>query len=186
MGRAITRADFESVFKQFSEMAVKAFNEDGEAQPMLFCITLDDEPGSIKEFNPVHPGSVVQFYQNGDDGKDMLSEVIKLLTTPGSPIRIGLQEAGAAMPDIVVQIAEAWIAAAPKPIKDVEALYDKHKSIEHFPGRKEVILVALHTTGYSAIGTCPILENPRRAEPGALAPIDIRTIGRLSMTNAAA
>jgi hypothetical protein len=181
MGRVITQADFEVVFKEFASNAVKAFNEEGEALPMLFCITLGDEPGSIEQFNPVHPASVIEFYRNGEKGKDMLGEVIHLLTTPGSPVRIGLHEAGAAMPDIVVQISEAWMADQAMPEKDLDALYDKHESIEHFPGRKEIIFIALHTTGHTTMGLCPILDNPRHAEVGKLM-LDRQWIGRMCMT----
>jgi hypothetical protein len=182
MGRAITRADFEAVFASFAPDAVDIFNADGKVNPMLFCVTLGAQSGEISAMGAFDPDFVAGFYNDRTGrGKDVLRVFIQGLTTPGSPMRAAMQEDQHLLPDIVVQISEAWMGTATS-AEHWAALKAKYGSVEHVPGRTEGILIALHSSGYSTLGSCPILGNPRRAELGTLTTEDGVFTGRLSMT----
>lgn len=186
MGRQITRADVKAVFDDFAPRAVGAFQDDGEAYPQVFYISLGAEPGSIRQFVAMHPAQLAVFMQ-GSEGKDVLGEVIRELLKPGSFLRKQVHEQGLFMPDIVVQIAEGW-TAFPEKGKEKEFMESQklYKGVADRPDRREGIFIFIHQHGRSDIGWCPILENPRRAEIGEVISLDEhwRSCGRLSMDNA--
>jgi hypothetical protein len=188
MPRQITRADFEAVYKQYADKAIKRFNLTGNHPPQLFTVKLGKEPGQIERsgsLNRLAP----QFF-NGTMHKDVLRLLLQQLTTPGSEIRKVAGALGVVVPDIVVQINEIWLAknAYPEGMSPEEARKQARKQADEGPrpserpDREEGIAVWLHTQGYTTAGLCPILDKPRRhAELAALPPEETLFEGRFSM-----
>jgi hypothetical protein len=185
MGRAIERADLEAVWQKIAPQAVEDFNKNGEVSPKLFMLTLGSEVGEVRGFGAVDPGLIHQFFhQEQAHGKDAMAILMRLLLTPGSPIREAMLEQGVPLPDVLVQISEAWSQnVMGKTKEEAEAQYNKYGSIEAMPDRTECVAVFLHIHGYSTMGMCPIKDNPRHAELGQLAPVDGTFTGRFSMTS---
>ncbi|MGF6641792.1 hypothetical protein [Paraburkholderia sp. MM6662-R1] len=185
MGRAIERADFEAVWERTASTAVEDFNRNGEVSPKLFMLTLGDEPGEVRSFGVLDPALIHAFFKRETDhGKDAMAALLRLLLTPDSPMRKAMRKHGASPPDVLVQVNEAWVNNRQGKTKEqVEAEYEKYGSVEAMPDRTECVWIGLHTHGYSTMGICPILDNPRRAEIGKLAPPDGTFTGRFSMTS---
>lgn len=184
MARPVTREDVEAVFDDFAPRVVKCFEDDGEAHPMLFYITLGEERGSIEEFAAMHPAQL-HMLMSGEAGKDMLGIFIRDALKPGSSMREQMHAQGVRLPDIVVQISEGWTAVSTAENREeFEELSRKHKGVSTRPDRKEGIFLLIHQHGHSDLGWCPILENPRRAEIGSLiSPPDAGSAGRFSTEN---
>jgi hypothetical protein len=185
MGRAIERVDFEAVWQAMAPQAVADFNENGEVSPKLFMLTLGGEPGEIRQFAVMDPALIHRFFHKKEArGKDAMSILMRLLLTPGSPMRGAMLDQGMPLPDILVQISEAWTQNVKgKTKEEAEAEYNRYGSVEAMPDRTECVLVALHAHGYSTMGMCPIRDNPRHAELGKLAPPEGTIVGRFSMTS---
>lgn len=181
MGRQITRADVQAAFDQFAPRAVATFNDDGVTYPQVFYLTLDAEPGSIKQFAAMHPVQVRELMAS-NRSKNELGRIIRLALRPGSDVRKQIHAKHLFLPDLVIHISEAWFAASPPGKQDEFAKsIDDYKGVADRPDRQEAIAVFIHQHGRTDVGTCPILENPRRAELGKLlTPEDARSEGRFS------
>jgi hypothetical protein len=186
MPREIVRADFEALFRLYGDKAVKRFNLTGNHPPQLYSVKLGKEPGSIEKTMSLN--KVAPMFHNGASNKNMLREMLKQLTTPGSEIRKMAGAMGVIAPDIVVQINEAWFAQDIRPEGMSVDEFKAFKAREHVPpserpDREEKIAVFLHAYNYTTMGDCPIVDKPKRhAVMGELLPEGGKFTGRLSMT----
>jgi hypothetical protein len=186
MGREIVRADFKALFDEFAPIAVQGFNQLGEHPPMLIFVKLGKEPGEIQNYDVLGRELTHMFFANAQ-GKRNLAHFLREMTTPGSPIRTMAHEFGLQLPDMVVQICEIWLGAEIRRKNETAEEFQKRADAQPLPSerpdRREAILLAFHTTNYSTMGLCHIVENPRRCELGELQAEGGKMIGPLSMTH---
>lgn len=183
MPRPITHADFEAVFKVYADKAVKHFNMTGEHPPQLFAVKLGKQPGELERTQSLHKVAAHAFSSGGS--KDAFAGVLRELTTPGSDLRKAAAAMGAVIPDIVVQINEAWVAheTRPKGVRTSDFLKQQRTPPSERPDRGEVILIVLHTTGFSTMGMCAISDTPTRHAAISVTPEETAVMtGRMSMT----
>jgi hypothetical protein len=184
MPREIVRADFDALFKLYADKAIKRFNLTGKHPPQLYSVKLGKEPGSIAQtgaLNRIAP----MFFGDGDFNKDHFRVLLQELTTPGSTIRKAAGAFGFVVPDIVVQINEVWYATETKPagMTPGEAAKLEYVPPSERPDRQEAVAVFLHAYHFTTMGSCPIVDKPKRhAVMGELFGEDGKFVGRLSMT----
>lgn len=161
MPRPPTEDDFRLIYDSLAQKAVENFNAHGELVPVILEVVLN-EPGKLPQVTPVNPAFVFEMFNEGAAGMERLGQLVRLALTRGSPMREAMVSAGVTPPDLLVQINEAWVRSVTgKSPHDVPR--DGIPPSEH-PDRKEAILVLIHTPEETVMGSCPILENPRRAE----------------------
>jgi hypothetical protein len=94
--------------------------------------------------------------------KNALATAIQGLLTPGSQQRNLMESKGLPLPYAVIVITEAWMVEQKKATNG-QIERPKVMPAEH-PDKKEVLMVQIFTSDSSNGGSCPIIENPRRAE----------------------
>jgi hypothetical protein len=185
MPREIVRADFEALFRQYADKAVKRFNMMGKHPPQIYGVKLGKEPGQVEKSFSLN--MIAPMFFDGSIPKDNIRVLLQDLTTPGSEIRKLGVAMGVPTADVVVQINEAWFTArvAPPGItrEEFDRLHADDPPPSRSPDRMERIAIFLHAYQYTTMGLCPIVAKPKRhAEMGALEPEDGKFIGRMSMT----
>lgn len=182
MARDIVRADFEAIFKQYADKAVKRFNLTGNHPPQLYSVKLGEEPGQIKASYALN--KVAPMFFKDIASKNAMRDFLIQMTTPGSLMRKAAQDIGAVVPDIVVQINEIWHKSLDKTGMSGEEFKRQSEipASEH-PDRQEAIMVNLHARQFSVMGICMIHDKPKRhAVMGELMGQEYKMVGRLSMT----
>lgn len=146
------------VYRHFAHIAVDIFNREGEVSPQFFMVTLDtSKPSNIKSMNAVDPAMVQALMTNGRT-KDLVKPLLKMLLDGESPFRKMLKNRKVDLPDLVIQVNEAWMATSDV----VPGGTEYSGSLKDLPGRKETIIVVVHTRYQSLMGMCPIEDTPKR------------------------
>ncbi len=146
------------VYRHFAHIAVDIFNREGEVSPQFFMVTLDTSKASnIKSMSAVDPRMVQSLMTNGRT-KDLVKPLLKMLLDAESPFRKMLKNRKVDLPDVVVQVNEAWMATSDV----VPGGTEYAGSLQDLPGRKETLIVVVHTRYQSLMGMCPIEDTPKR------------------------
>jgi hypothetical protein len=158
--RPLSREDAVTAYEHFARRAVEIFNTEGEIQPQLFFVALDDSvPRNIAFVKALEPDAVTHF-ENSDEGRARRFQLIADSFVSGSDIAEALKRQGMPMvPDFVAQVAEVSLhtgGAGDMPTTD-------DKSVRH-----DAVLVVIFTSTRQYAGVCFVHENPRRCVYSAL------------------
>ena len=167
-----------TVYEYFAKKAVELFNTEGSVTPQFFMVGLGTSAAApIISLSAVDP-RMVQSLLSSSKGKDMVKPLLRMLLNDDSPFRTMMKKKNLALPDVVVQINEAWMTTPERSPgwKEFEG------SLENLPGRQEAIVVAVHGPLQSAMGICPIDDTPvRRARYQEMESGAVLMTGRMSM-----
>lgn len=157
------------LYEKFAREAIRIFDLNGELDPTLLLVDLDEHDVSrASVIAQVEPDLVRAFYSSEATKIALSSFIAELLDTPPDPEVIGLNRV-----DLVVQIVEAWSAEERDEKKLGTLSPSKH------PARKECIIVVLHSKLGPVMGVSFIHDTPtRHAEFGKLR-LDLELKGRL-------
>lgn len=148
-----------------------------EIAPQLFVVRANSQGRIVKML--VLPPDVIGRFMSSDRSKDVFSEFLADLLTPGTPLREEILERMGTEPNLLVQVNEAWVST----LNSEEAPQGTVRPSKD-PNRKEAIVVTLHTPLMSIPVMHPIVDQPKRhATAGPFpAPEELqRTGGRFAM-----
>lgn len=165
------------VYEYFAKKAVELFNTEGSVTPQFFMVGLGTSPAApILSLSAVDPRMVQSLLSSSKD-KDMVKPLLRMLLNDDSPLRTMMKKKNLALPDVVVQINEAWMATPERS----PGWEEFEGSLENLPGRQEAIVVAVHGPLQSAMGICPIDDTPVRRARYQELESRVLMAGRMSM-----
>jgi len=167
------------VYEHFARAAVAEFNTRGLVPPHFFAVVLDPADGSVRNLIDIPDEFSARFYRDAA-AKDTVRGFVRFLLSEKSPFRTILAAADFPVPDLVVQISEAWMAEEIRPLGETIDLNAPMTPPSERPDRREGILTCVHSLNHTVAGYCPIHAAPRRAEYQALQGLKELT-GRMSM-----
>jgi len=146
--REIDPADITALYDFFAKRACEIFNERKECAPQLALASLGDEPGDIGAVMLIDP-RLVNALQENSRTKDALMMLIRVLLANKGAEELDLIPLPRP-PAAIVHVTEMW------QLHDEQERPADGGSWENVPGRRELILVTVHTKERSYPGFCPI------------------------------
>ena len=184
MKRTPEPADFESAYLACATEVASAYRRDGEIAPVIYGVTLADQPGTFRSVSPIPPRIAALIFSH-PVLKDHLVPFVRMLLEDGSELREVMPLFGLARPDLVMVATEGWILGADLD-RDADPREELRKyggEVRNHPDAQAAILVQVHALGKTRIGFCPVDAASRTVIIGDLSPDDGKLSGRMSITD---
>ena len=171
MNRELQWADIEAAYQHVATRAVETICHGQELLPAALLIWLaETRPGAVERCEAFPPEITLWAFRSSA-GKARLGVLIRECLAPAP--------AGETLPYVIVVVSEAWT------VKSVpgETRPFAERPFAERPDRRDVLMVAVHTTLSTHMGASPIETSADGARHCTLQPLDsdARISGRLSM-----
>lgn len=142
---SVTREHFAALLAVIQDGAERIITDGMEHSAMVFCVALREGRLEFPESLSVAP------LMNGPNGKNLVADIIR---------------AKLAEFDIVAFASEAWSVGStndPAAAQAVKAYIESGGSLEHYPGRQEVLMVNLYSKNEQYVVGNPIARSQGKA-----------------------
>jgi hypothetical protein len=154
-----------------AECAVDGFNKYGELAPAVFICDVK-VPGLGTGISQMPNEMACEFLAGTGktkaehiESQHLFARMVRSMLLPG-PLREQMEARGEPLPNVIVQIAEAWFVLG----ATEEERATMPKDLSDHPGRGEAIMCTVHTAEGSYLGVSKIDATTRRATLGELRP----------------